>query len=152
MQLCDAASESRMRVKCLGTLGCLAQHPTSIEGNRVCAITSVQKTSVTWLQVIADYLVSVMPTSSTPSPAGTEAMIEAVSQLIDVFSDENLPYDINFRNSCVLDKMIDSLEGVQKAIKGIDSRVDEGRVLRWRGEEVRDNLKDFIEYRKGLSC
>jgi hypothetical protein len=77
-------------------------------------------------------------------------MLEAVSQLIDVFSDENTAYDINFRNGRILDKMANSLQGVIKAVKGIDLRTEEGRVLRSRGEEVRDNLKDFIEYRRGL--
>lgn len=35
IQLCNATSDSRLRVKCLGTLECLAQTPTAIESNRV---------------------------------------------------------------------------------------------------------------------
>jgi hypothetical protein len=35
IHICDAASDSRIRVKCIGTLECLAQHPNSIESNKV---------------------------------------------------------------------------------------------------------------------
>lgn len=35
MQLCDAASSSSVKVKCIGTLECLAQHPDSVDANRV---------------------------------------------------------------------------------------------------------------------
>lgn len=35
MQLYETASDDAMRVKCIGTLECLAQHPTSIDANRV---------------------------------------------------------------------------------------------------------------------
>lgn len=40
IQLCDAASDPRIRVKCIGTLECLAQHPSSIESNKVSINTS----------------------------------------------------------------------------------------------------------------
>lgn len=36
VQLCDASTDSRIRVKYIGTLECLAQHPESIEANLVC--------------------------------------------------------------------------------------------------------------------
>lgn len=35
IQLCDASSDPKIRVRCIGTLECLAQYPESIEGNRV---------------------------------------------------------------------------------------------------------------------
>jgi len=35
VQLCDASSEPTIRVKCIGTLECLAQHPQSIQANAV---------------------------------------------------------------------------------------------------------------------
>lgn len=38
VQLCDASPDPIMRVKCIGTLECLAQHPKSIEANLVCYI------------------------------------------------------------------------------------------------------------------
>ncbi len=40
------------------------------------------------------------------------------------------------------------VEGVRKAVRGIDRKRE--RDLRRRGEEVRDNLVAFIEYRRGL--
>lgn len=35
MQLCDGSSDARVRVKCIGTLECLAQHPEFIQANEV---------------------------------------------------------------------------------------------------------------------
>ena len=35
MQFCDATVDPRVKVKCIGTLECLAQHPDSIEANLV---------------------------------------------------------------------------------------------------------------------
>jgi hypothetical protein len=36
MQLCDSSSDERVRVRCVGTLECLAQYPTAVEQNKVC--------------------------------------------------------------------------------------------------------------------
>jgi hypothetical protein len=38
IQFCDASSNPRFRVKCIGTLECLAQHPESIQINGVCLL------------------------------------------------------------------------------------------------------------------
>lgn len=38
MQLCDSTSDERLRVKCIGTLECLAQFPTAIEQNKVSSL------------------------------------------------------------------------------------------------------------------
>jgi hypothetical protein len=35
MQFCDATADPRIKVKCIGTLECLAQHPHSTETNMV---------------------------------------------------------------------------------------------------------------------
>jgi hypothetical protein len=35
VRLCDSSSDDQVRVRCIGTLECLAQHPTSIEANKV---------------------------------------------------------------------------------------------------------------------
>lgn len=35
MQLCTAATDANVQIKCIGTLECLAQHAESIDGNRV---------------------------------------------------------------------------------------------------------------------
>ncbi|RDB28844.1 hypothetical protein Hypma_015922 [Hypsizygus marmoreus] len=134
IQLCDATSDPRIRVKCIGTLECLAQHPDSIEGNNM----------------ISQYLLSILPSGGSPSPAGTEPLIQALSALIDIYSDENMPYDINFRKGGFLNRLVSSVDDVKKAVKAIDRRKEGGRELRRRAEEVRENLVAFIQYRKDL--
>ncbi|KAH9923614.1 ARM repeat-containing protein [Fomitopsis serialis] len=121
MQLCDAATDEGVKVKCIGTLECLAQHPGSVDANRVCTYFSQR----------------------VPEP-----LLQAVSALIDIYSDETLPYDTNFRQGRFLDALVGSVEGVRKAVRGIDRKKE--RELRVRGEEVRDNLVAFIEYRRSL--
>ena len=79
-----------------------------------------------------------------------EPLIQVVSALIDIYSDENMPYDVNFRTGKYIERLAAHLEVFKKAVKAIDRRKEGGRDLRKRGEEVRDNLADFIEYRKGL--
>ncbi|KAF8167406.1 armadillo-type protein [Crassisporium funariophilum] len=134
IQLCDATPDPRLRVKCIGTLECLAQCPGSIEAN----------------QVISAYLLSLLPTAEEPSRVGTEPMIQAASALIDIYSDETMPYDTNFRQGKYLEHLVSSVEGIKKAVKAIDRRKEGGKELRRRGEEVRENMVDFIQYRKDL--
>ncbi|KAF8140491.1 ARM repeat-containing protein [Boletus edulis] len=132
MNVCDSSVDARVQAKCIGTLECLAQYPDSIEAN----------------QVTSSYLLSILPTASTPSTKGTEPLLQSVSALIDIYSDETLPYDINFRNGSFLDRLVESVDGVKKVVKAIDRRKE--RDLKLRGEEVRDNLVAFIEYRRAL--
>lgn len=61
-----------------------------------------------------------------------------------------MPYDVNFRQGGFLGKLSSSIEEIKKAVKAIDRRKEGGKELRRRGEEVRDNLVAFIEYRKDL--
>lgn len=77
-------------------------------------------------------------------------MLQAASAIIDIYSDETLPYDVNFRQGGVLQALVSSVEGVRKAVKGIDRKKPGGKDLRRRGEEVRDNLVAFIQYRRNL--
>ncbi|KAG7099676.1 hypothetical protein E1B28_001500 [Marasmius oreades] len=134
MQMCLSTSDERLQVKCIGTLECLAQHPESINVNKI----------------VTDYLVSLLPTSTVPAPIGAEPLIQAVSALIDIYSDETLPYDINFRQGGILQKLISSVDGVRRVIRGIDKRKEGSRALRRRGDEVRENLVAFIQYRRSL--
>jgi len=101
-------------------------------------------------QVIAEYLLSLLPSVESPSRIQTEPFIQALSALIDIYSDEDMPYDINFRQGGFLTKLTASVEEVKKAVRAIDRKGDGGRALRRRGEEVRDNLVAFIQYRKDL--
>lgn len=93
---------------------------------------------------------SLLPTSTSPSPVGTECLIQVVSALIDIYSDEALPYDDNFRKGNFLQALVSSVEGVRKAVKGIDRKKVGGRELRRQGEEVRENLIAFVQYRRNL--
>ncbi|KAG7452218.1 ARM repeat-containing protein [Guyanagaster necrorhizus] len=132
-QFCNASSDSQTRVKCIGTLECLAQHPDSIDSNRI----------------ISEYLLSFLPTG-TSSEVGIEPVLQSVSAIIDIYSDEMLPYDVNFRQGRYLNRLASSIDGMKKLVKTIDRRKPGGRVLRLRGEEIRDNLIAFVEYRKNL--
>lgn len=132
IQLCNSSTDPAIRVKCIGTLECLAQHPQSIDANRVIAV----------------HLLSILPTSTAPSIYGTEPLIQTLSALIDIYSDESLPYDVNFRQGDFVQRLVDSVEGVRKAVRAIDRRKE--RDLKRRGEEMRDNLIAFIKYRRAL--
>ncbi|KDQ63136.1 hypothetical protein JAAARDRAFT_120264 [Jaapia argillacea MUCL 33604] len=134
MQLSDVTSDQTVRVRCIGALECLAQHPESIDANRV----------------ISTYLLSMLPIDANPSAAGIEPTIQAASALIDIYSDEGMPYDVNFRQEGYIDRLAQSVEGFRKTIKGIDRKKEGGKELRLRGEEVRDNLVAFIKYRRQL--
>lgn len=81
---------------------------------------------------------------------GTEPLIQAVSALIDIYSDENTPYDVNFRQGNFLNRLATSVDGLKKAVKGIDRRKDGGKELRRRGDDVKENLIAFIQYRRDL--
>ncbi|KIK99485.1 hypothetical protein PAXRUDRAFT_787973 [Paxillus rubicundulus Ve08.2h10] len=131
INICDSSKDAQVQVKCIGTLECLAQHPYSLEANRA-----------------TSYLLSILPTAAAPPTKGTEPLIQAVSALIDIYSDERLPYDINFTNGKFYERLVESAEGVKKLVRTIDRRKE--RDLKLRGEEVRDNLVAFIKYRRGL--
>lgn len=77
-------------------------------------------------------------------------MIQAASALIDIYSDETLPYDVNFRQGNFVSTLTSSVDGVKKAVKAIDRRKEGGQDLRKRGDLVRENLVEFIKYRKSL--
>ena len=107
-------------------------------------------TFLTVLKTISEYLLSTLPGETNSIPAGTEPMIQAVSALIDIYSDETLAYDVNFREGDYVKKLEESSGGVKKAVKAIDRKKEGGRELRRRGEEVYENLVAFIQYRKEL--
>jgi len=88
--------------------------------------------------------------ASAPDQASVESTLQAASALIDIYSDETMPYDINFRETDVLGKLVDAVEPVRKLVRGINKKKAGGIELKRRGEEVRDNLVDFINYRRGL--
>ena len=101
------------------------------------------------LKVIASYLVSLLPIGA-PDQASVESTFQVASALIDIYSDETAPYDINFRENNVLGKLVDAVEPIRKLVRGINKKKPGGIELKRRGEEVRDNLVDFIKYRRSL--
>ncbi|KAA1467810.1 ARM repeat-containing protein [Dentipellis sp. KUC8613] len=134
MRLIDEQADDALRVKCIGTLESLAQNPESIDTNKL----------------ISQYFIAQLPTTSAPSPLGTEPLLQVVSALIDIYSDEDKPYDVNFRQGQYLETLTLAVEGVRKAVKGIDKKREGGRDLWRHGGELRDNLVEFIKYRRAL--
>lgn len=100
-------------------------------------------------KAIAGYLVSLLPTN-TPDKASVESTLQVASALIDIYSDETAPYDVNFRENNILSKLVDAVEPIRKLVRGINKKKPGGIELKRRGEEVRDNLVDFIRYRRKL--
>ena len=100
-------------------------------------------------QVISEFLFSLLPTDTQTRSLDTEPMLQAVSALIDIFSDETSPYDVNFRHGRYLERLVNSVEGIRKATKAVDKR-REGMELKRRGEHLRENLVDFIRYRRNF--
>lgn len=135
MQLYGNVTNDHFKVKCVGTLECMAQHPQSIEANGV----------------IAAFLLSILPGSTSNSGNhSTECTLQATSALIDIYSDEDMPYDVNFRTGPHLQTLSDSIEGLRKLVRGIDRKKDGGRELRRRGDEILENLRGFVKYRRNL--
>ena len=152
VQFCNASTSEQVRVKCIGTLECLAHNKDSTEGNNVCFFSlcyHVVGTDDGSVQTIAEYLLTLLPTAAPP-PLGVEPLVQAVSALIDIYSDETWPYDVNFRQGGYLERLSGSIDSMKKLVKSIDKRKPGGRELRLRGEEVRDNLVAFVKYRQSL--
>jgi len=102
-------------------------------------------------KVISSYLLSLLPTKGATTSLPPEVLIQAASSVIDIFSDENSPWDVNFRLGKWENQLAQSVDGVRKAVKSIDKRRGEdGRELRRRGDEVLENLVAFVKYRRRL--
>jgi hypothetical protein len=98
-------------------------------------------------QIISEQFLSLLPPSASTD---TEPLLQAVSALIDIYSDELSVYDVNFRQGGYLERLADSITSVKKVVKAIDKRKPGGRELRARGEDVLENLVAFIQYRRDL--
>jgi len=147
------SADTKVKTQCIGALECLALHPNSIAANRVgvyilCGILGL--ILISHSQIISDYFISFLPSGSEPSSIDTEPLIQAISALIDIYSNEDMPYDVNFRQGQYLNRLISSVEGTRKAIRNIDRRKEGGKELRVRGDEVQSNLIAFIKYRRRL--
>jgi hypothetical protein len=77
-------------------------------------------------------------------------LVQAASAIIDIYSDENMPYDVNFRQGKFIDRLASNVEGFKKIVRTIDRRKEGGKDLKRRGDEVQENLVAFIQYRRDL--
>ena len=134
MSLCQSSTDARMQVKCIGVLECLAQHRSSVAANKV----------------IAEFLISLLPSASGPGPVSVEPAVQAASAIIDIFSDEEAPYDVNFREGRYTERLVSVVAPLRKMVRAVDRRAEGGRELRARGDEVLENLVAFVKYRRNL--
>ena len=153
MEICDTVPDDASKVKCIGILECMAVHPSAVEENKVFSTCpypdSVNPVSP---KVVSSYLLSLLPTKGQVASQPPEALIQATSSIIDIFSDEGAPWDVNFRQGKWENLLAQSVDGVRKAVKSIDKRKggEDRRELRRRGEEVLENLVAFVKYRRRL--
>ena len=152
MEICATVPDDASKVKCIGILECVAVHPSSVEANKVLRSYPYQNRVYSMSpKVISSYLLSLLPTKGATTSQPPEALIQAASSVIDIFSDESSPWDVNFRQGKWENQLAQSVDGVRKAVKSIDKRRGEdGRELRRRGEEVLENLVAFVKYRRRL--
>jgi hypothetical protein len=97
------------------------------------------------VQVISSYLLTYLR-----SPKLAEPTLQAASEIVDIYADENVAYDVNFEVGGYLGVLSESLVGVKKILKTIDQKKDGGRATRKWGDGVVINLRDFIQYRRAL--
>ncbi|KAG8914469.1 hypothetical protein FRC01_004043 [Tulasnella sp. 417] len=135
IELCDWTNDEMIKVKCIGTLGCLAQRGDAIEANKVIGA------------YLFSYLTSPLPTTAIPWP---EATLHAASSIIDIYADEDQPYDVNFREPAWTEVLAGAKDRVKRAGRAIDKRKEGGRELKDFADEVYANVKGFVQYRRRL--
>ncbi|KAM0750209.1 hypothetical protein T439DRAFT_380929 [Meredithblackwellia eburnea MCA 4105] len=102
-------------------------------------------------QVIGTFLLSVLPHGKTPSPFSPtpEVLIQVVDSFIDLYADEDAPYDMEvFRKGGFLPVLQDAVTGVRAATKKIDKK--KFPELRSRADGALENLSEFAKYRKSV--
>ncbi|KIM20311.1 hypothetical protein M408DRAFT_30469 [Serendipita vermifera MAFF 305830] len=130
------AKDEAVAVACLGILECLAVNPDPqfVEANKV----------------ISGFILNLLPANGSVTVTQNELVIQAASAMIDIFSDENSPWDVNFRQGRWETVLKSRTEGVRRAVRSVDKRKEGGKELRRRGDEVLENLVAFVKYRRGL--
>ncbi|EJC98665.1 uncharacterized protein FOMMEDRAFT_128966 [Fomitiporia mediterranea MF3/22] len=148
IQLCSASQDAQIKVKCIGALESLAIYQT---------LNSANAKFIEANRVISNYLLSLLsPPTSTSTPSQTqnqvspEPIFQAASSIIDIYSDEISPYDVNFRQHNCLQSLANAIPNVRRAVRSVDKKKEGGRELRARGEEVLENLRAFVKYRREL--
>ncbi|KAG6000357.1 hypothetical protein E4U54_001442 [Claviceps lovelessii] len=119
----------RLGVKCIGVLGQLALHPCPAPLNRE----------------IASFLISLLAALPHDTPAADA--VEALNQVLDIYADEEYPYDTAvFWKEDLLSHLEGILPKVKAMAKGVDKKTQPE--LRTRAEEVVLNLTRFVAYKK----
>ncbi|KAF8323967.1 hypothetical protein DL93DRAFT_2049554 [Clavulina sp. PMI_390] len=161
--LCDAAQDDKIRVQCIGTLGCLAQYQSEAPKGSYEANLTITKYLLHILMsgTGASPPLTAGPTPNTTSAVfGTEPILQAASSLVDIFADENSAYDANFRVAKVLKGMSDSIRGARKLVKSIGgstkganargSGAEGAKALKGWADGVVGDLAGFVEYRRNV--
>ncbi|ORY72381.1 hypothetical protein BCR35DRAFT_307647 [Leucosporidium creatinivorum] len=98
------------------------------------------------------FLLSLLPNGKTPSPLSPtpEVLLQAIDSLIDLYSDEEAPYDVPvFREKGFLQRLDASVAGVRAAAKKLDRK--KFPELRSRADGALENLTGFVQYRKEVA-
>ncbi|KAG8987082.1 hypothetical protein FRB90_003615, partial [Tulasnella sp. 427] len=135
IDFCNWTDNELIKVKCIGTLGCLAQRGDAVEANKVIGA------------YLFSYLTSPLPNSTVSWP---EATLHAASSIIDVYADEDQPYDVNFREAGWTETFAGAKDRVKRAGRAIDKKREGGRELKEFADEVFANVKGFVQYRRKL--
>ncbi|KAG9041973.1 hypothetical protein FS837_011509 [Tulasnella sp. UAMH 9824] len=135
IEFCDWTNDEMIKVKCIGALGCLAQREDAVEANKVIGA------------YLFSYLTSPLPNTTIPWP---EATLHAASSIIDIYADEDQPYDVNFRELAWTEALAGAKDRVKRAGRAIDRKKEGGRELKDFADEVYANVKGFVQYRRRL--
>lgn len=115
-------------VKCIGVLGQLAQNPCPLHVNREVGV----------------FLITVLESLPDARPAD---VVEALTQVMELYGDEELECDKVFWEDNFLKHLEDVLPKAKTMVKGIDKRGALSE-LRSRADEAVFNLGRFIQYKK----
>ncbi|KAF8421226.1 hypothetical protein EV426DRAFT_219561 [Tirmania nivea] len=131
MSLYNAATTDDLRTRCVGVLGCLGLAPGRIDVNKEIGV------------FLVSCLSALPPTGNT----ATDPAIEALNAIFDLYADSEFDYDEPvFVKHNFLEHLKSILPKVQSMTKKIDKRKFPEK--RTRADEVTQNLRRFIEYKK----
>lgn len=126
------ASSDAVRVKALGTIGCLARGPHVSDENNL---------------ILGAFLVNVVKAVGQGTTA--EALVAALNAVMDVYADETRPYDHNYSEAKFSGALRTAFGRVRQATRGIDKRTHAS--LRATADEAVSNLLAFVQYREQLA-
>ncbi|KAG0038427.1 hypothetical protein BGZ82_000251 [Podila clonocystis] len=121
-----ATTSDSMRVKTIGCLGVIARRQGAIETNKA----------------VGEFLMSLL--KNNPS---TEACVEALNAMYDIYADKDFDYDLPVY---VQGNFNQELKGMIKMVKFMVRNIDRRkcRDLRNRADEAAMNLVEFVKYKE----